>query len=323
MGLPEENRPREAILNEVTGILFEYLTGAKLARLTQLENRYHQNIAPTFKDLLGNYQNILFQKDNLFYQKIQLFADQMASDLFEKFGNLQDIQLIGKFENQSEGEGDLLVIVKDQKKLISLKLIQEGSFINCKSGGVQSYFFRYFKKFGPPFTKESWSETISRHFLKFKAEVYSFYDLDDDLDFSEYRKSGHSELPGKLPLELRPALKHYYHQSVSELYKVMKVFYDQNPSLFLKCLRPLMGLSREEVVQAIFYYRRNGGELLPARVLFPAQLIERSELLTFGRPKVDRSSFELIFSHCRFQVRVKPMATFTQQGLKINHSLKF
>ncbi len=326
----------QALLNELKGNLFEYLVGQYLARAKGIESTFLRNFGGEAKDRLQFYQSWVREIDPLLYQQLPLLAKKAHEHLTSLLPQKIDhILVVGKalnnpLKNGEFKEADLLIGHGDGEIPISLKLCKNKAFVNTKSGGILSFFTRYFSH---PSLKDLaqeqqniLNEKVHHSFSEMGHELYQQYQLDFEGQFDEHWQSLEiGDLPGQLPEHLRPYLFEHYHRVIGDVYKGMEKLRLRAPEIFGQCCMPLLGLGHKDMIQLTCFHEgaRDKGHLLRQfHTLTSGQMEKELPLLKIKTPKKGLASFEVEFTGLSLQIRVKPMNVFTTPALKVNCSVR-
>lgn len=336
----------EALLNEIKGNLFEYLVGLGLCRRRGDEmgflREFEEQDAGRAKDELVHYQSWLRENDPDLYARLPALSEQVVSFLLEReelssTGPFKRVFVTGKRPGQKverEHEEDLLIVLQDETEVpISLKICKKDAFVNTKSGGIRTFLEKYFSDFSG--AKEAQSrviEVLEKSFLKTSYKFYDWADLsweEDDSSKSQFspqwEESGLPTLPGELEEEPRSWLFEHYHTVISALYDEMVSFYREDEEKFIKCLGPIVGLGRQNLLQVTCFYDHQKDERYQLKTIKGFgwnDLAREMKSLSFPPAKDKISSFVMSFGGHDLQIRVKPMNKFTVCALKVNCSLK-
>lgn len=316
---------KEALFNEVKGSLFEYLVARKLAILGNEELKFLQSLDK-------NYLAVLSQQDRMvrqFYPEMLPFLDKASAETADSLITyLKEIptepKVTGKFSNSKLGqelhETDLLLKLKAKPLSVSLKLNKKNAFVNTKSGGIKSFFSLYFP-FIHSSIQDEFNKFVDLEFNRMSLELHELHDLEYPGSFSNWIKSGFSELPGELDQDSRKILKNYYARIAQRMHTILSEASHKDHRSFGKCLLPLMGFGSPDILQVIFFHD------FPENVSSLIDIHTREEIDSVLsdlsiRPFSDISSVEIEAGAWALQIRVKPMNKFTTTAIKINCSIK-
>ncbi len=318
----------ENLSNEYKGNLFEYLVAEELARTFHLESYFYPAIPVSYRQVLQSYSQNLQKINGSILTALPSLAKIVAATISTslKTTKFKNILLIGKVEN-SYNEADLLLVTEKGEQLpLSLKLCKANSYINTKSGGVKSFFAKYFSAFSEAeliqllFEKKIISE-FETMVTAFKQEL----SLSSDIPTLKLKEAliakGISLLPGELPEVLQSKVLHYYYAINAFILDKMYELYTKDRTKFLAALFPLWGMSRQSLYQVFVLHESY--RLSSIKIQQQAELAENLDKLVFHKEaKVEKSFFEMETPNFIFQVRVKPMNEYLVPSLKINCSLK-
>lgn len=317
---------KEAFLNEYKGTLLEYLVGLFLARQYSFESDYRAQFSPLQLKELQDYQQMVMQMDPELYQKLFSFAQEILKNLNFP-APVQAVIWTGKNkERKQKDEADLLVRTEDSLSRLSLKLCRYPSFVNTKSGGLKSFLGHYFSDFSQShFAQNEFNHFCGQRFNEFSFELHKIYHLEEKSDFSDWNQLKKPRLPSELNEEALSCLYSYYHDIICQLYLHLKKFFDEDRPCFEKCLYPLLGFSHDDVKQVFCLYEHSKQQRYLLRKIIVKQIddlkaeFDQMEILP---PEKKNASLHLKTKHLLFQIRVKPMNTFTAPSLKVNCSLQ-
>lgn len=316
---------KEALFNEVKGSLFEYLVGKELSVRGHFELSFQNSLDK-------NYLHILSQQDRM----VRQFYPQMLSFLLDSskevvnylLSYLNEVpvssRVVGKFSQQLQGgelhEADLILGLKEEALLVSLKLNKKSSYVNTKSGGIKSFFTQYFS-FIPSKIQEDFNHFVDLEFNRMAFELHAFHDLDYPGHFHHWVSKGLSELPGDLCADSRKILKAYYGRIAEKMHHILSEALSQNKLFFQHSLPPLLGLGRDDILQVIFFHDFPDGQRGEVKIHSMKDLsteLSKVKILDFG----NISSVEVEIGRWSLQIRVKPMNKFTTTAIKINCSIR-
>lgn len=359
----EDNTAQEeALLNEFKGNLFEFILAHKLARQAGVEAEFLSRVNVSLRNRLSQYEGWLRSRrpdilnsfpalSESFYRDFTIY---LQDKLCLSVENIKMIDVLGKLSEQEKSadsyESDILI--KDrQGELypVSLKLCKDHAYVNTKSGGVKSFLERYFAAFSNASQAQSrLDQIVDLSFDTMTVDICESAGLTSDWNdwvkqrikgqgagiskrqFFEsfWQTTGLSSLPGQLPQELREIVQASYRPVINAIHKEMYEFYRLDSELFYKCLLPLLGFSSLNMNLAICFYSKgvDGGYKFSRSVIMnPQDYLLRSRSFDFkaNLDQVKISSFEILFEHFKFQVRIKPMNRFTTAGHKVNCSVRY
>lgn len=323
--MAQDQTKKEALFNEVKGSLFEYLVSKKLANLSGNELGFLQSLD-------RNYLNVLSQQDRMvrqFYPEMLKFLDTVSSQTVQKM--LEYFQetpsspkLMGKFVNsslaQELNEADLLISTSNGTVPVSLKLNKSNAFVNTKSGGIKSFFSLYFG-FMKNSRQPKFNQLVDLEFSRMAAELHALHDLDFTGNFTQWVKSGLSELPGELESQDRMVLKGYYRRIAKEMHKILSEAKKSDATSFGEALAPLMGFGNKQILQVVCFHHFKSEQMAQIEI-HPYEEIENSLMDARILPFNETSSVEIQVGAWTLQIRVKPMNKFTTTAIKINCSVK-
>jgi hypothetical protein len=329
----DRNVQTEAILNEFKGNLFEYLVGARLARLYDIESDFMNHLPTSKREQLASYESYLREHAKDLLVALPKLAEVAALSVEEKLvSRPKEVVLLGKIEGGSEkrewGEADLLLKLENGNSLpLSLKLCRINSYVNTKSGGIRTFIAKYFVLFSEAIeAQEFLNKEVDLAFAKMANELHLLADLDYSGTFgASWDEVGLSHLPGELPALMRPVLGRYYNEIAQALYKIFMDFKGRDEKRFFASLAALCGQSIEGLWQVLCFHSDEGEK---SHALRAVHILE-SEFFEEGRDKIefisarDVAHFTIRFPKFDLQIRAKPMNKFTVPSVKVNCSLKF
>lgn len=326
----------ENLSNEYKGNLFEYLVGEELARILHLEANFYTNIPANYRQVLQNYTQNLKNINRSALTSLPKLAKNVANAiatfcLSEGANQFKNIFLIGKIENESIHaefkEADLLLIQADGSNLpISLKLCKDNSYINTKSGGIKSFFAKYFIQFPhAELIQQLLNSKINFEFQKMLESLCEELAIPKNEDPLKIRQAilnrGLSLLPGELPLSLQNRVLNYYYVIANFIYEKMYELYCSDRATFIKALQPICGMGNPSLLQVFVLH--NGYQLQTIKLQNLKKLeANLTEIEFIKSEQLSKSFFELTMPDYILQIRVKPMNEYLVPSLKINCSLK-
>ena len=325
--LGKNNSENNALLNEYKGNLFEYLVASGVAKSWGIEKSFIQSFGGEAKERLNFYQNELLVVDSSMYMELAKSANTVADRIAQtlKKENIHNILVIGKSaggsHDESFAECDIMLLGEERNVPISLKICKKGAFVNTKSAGIRSFVKKYFGQFSSADSKQSeLNEFLDVSFEDMGRSMYEHRGLSEFDQFGNQWQE--SDLPGKLPSDLKAILLDHYYRVSSKLYEALKTYSKEDNELFKQCLLPILGLSSQDIIQVTCFH--NGDHKVNSIEIFSySDFLHGREHCDFLQFKKETSSFELSFGEKVIQIRVKPMNVFTVSGLKVNCSLKY
>lgn len=333
--MPQNSRlQKDALINEYKGNLFEYLVGAALARIFNIESTFIKGSKASSRNNLSFYERKLRELAPGLLKLLPLQALSLANKLRPYLpSEIEQIWVIGKINCQLDiknwNEADLLIKSGDQIIPISVKLCKTGSYINTKSGGVGSFLTKYFSDFKrAPLLQKQLSEIVDVNFQALNHSLYEEVGLEfDGGNFHNWRLAGLTELPGQLTSELKTIVTKSYVPINDFIYEAFSEFYSSDPQLFTKSLMPILGVSGSEILQAILFHRQHRDYAFQTEkscfVKSSAGPSKEFENLHLRKADQQRGYFYIDLSSMILQVRIKPMNKFTSKSFKVNCSVKY
>ena len=209
---------KEAYLNEFKGNLFEFLVASILAKKRGIEGKFLKSFSGDLRSQFSHYELQLRREDSELVKKLGHLSMELAEELIKLLpSTIRNILIIGKspgWENWKEA--DILVEYDGGKIPISIKLCKERSFVNTKSGGVSSFFTKYFSNFfNISIFQERLDECVQKGFLKMGHQLYDYYGLEFEGRFDEsWNREVGVSLPGELPPKPKEYLYQYYFEVI-------------------------------------------------------------------------------------------------------------
>lgn len=324
---------RKNLHNEYKGALFEYLIGEEISLHYNLFSLFTKNIPVKLLRFLKKYQEKIFNVDPQLIRNLPLFARESMIHLKKYLPeNASGVFLVGKnFGDRHKDEyfeSDIYVTRSEGDDFkLSLKLCKWNAFVNTKNGGVQSFIERYFPFPDAFHVQEKINLKLDQYYEEMVKELlilggFKWLQSDDMMAFFlKNWQSKYSNLPGELPIEMREILFDFYFKIISEIYKVIESYYEENPKVFLESLYPLLGFGGPGIYQLNAFHHQHES-LKGVHVICFNEIFNESKNLKIEPPKKGTSSFHLVFKYYMLQVRVKPMNSFMVKGLKVNCSVK-
>ncbi|MCO4792603.1 MAG: hypothetical protein KC493_02735 [Bacteriovoracaceae bacterium] len=325
---------KEALINEFKGNLFEYLVGHQLARSLQIESKFIQSFGGELRTRLSEYESWIRVHDNDLILELPKLASETANNLLGKLESkkIENVLVMGKSGsaggNDNFKEADILLLMKDKSvKPVSLKLCKANSFVNTKSAGVKSFISKYFSSFNESsqFQKEL-NDLLTLCYTDMASQLHSMASLPFNGGFDQsWTQAGLTELPGQLEPHMNEVVIKSYRPVISKIREILLILQESDSELFIKSLRPLIGIGKEEMLQATCYHSVVKGKKYQFHSFdyFDSFLLDKEVRdITIGEQRPEVSSFEIKLGELLLQIRVKPMNKFTSEAYKINCSIK-
>ena len=309
-----DKRDIEALLNEYRGALFEFKVALEYSIISNQAEQFLSSLDRTTINRLEQYEKELYNRDKAKHKLIDLFAKDSAKKLYHYLGKGDEIRLISRDLNDLFAEGDFLVVQNKKSHFISLKLCKLNSFVNTKSGGIKSFFLKYFSSFSHiDEVQTEVNETLSKSFYRMMCRLFESEGLDYNGDIKLWPLS---DRPGKLNEAHRNIIKEHYQTMNKVFYDQIVDLFSRDQSLFRESLYPLLGIGNIDVIQLSLFYTRNhiAKIVLEDRSLLTQEIAHLC--ISPFNPKL--ASFTLELKRLKLQIRVKPMNSFLQEALKIN-----
>lgn len=327
----ETKSQSEALINELKGNLFEFLTANELAKAFGIEADFISSIDPNYHAQLAYYEQELRSFDSGLREKLPYFANMTKKELFE-FLPTKTLQvlLLGKSQQlalkEHFQEADIALIAENKEIPISLKFSQIGSLVNTKSGGVRTFIENYFDFDDAVKRQKELNHLLDQSFDQMARELYEIAGLEYTSGFDEkWKAAGFSELPGQLPEEYKKSLFAHYSRVIKKIHQIIIDIFENNKELFLNSLLNLVGLGHPSLIQVICFHQKDKDgiyQLAKIEINNLESWKDAIEKLKFKKLKEHVSFFDLDLGEKILQLRVKPMNIFTVPGLKVNCSVK-
>lgn len=318
----------EALLNEYKGNIYEYLVAAELARAGDCAADFMKNLGGGFYRMLEQQEAFIREYYPVLLHDLPVLAQGLAKTIREQLPpDYQRVRLIGKSAATGEGgfgEADALVACPDGSRVpVSVKLSRDQAHVNTKSAGVKSFISKYFGPFSACLrAQEELASSFDREYRTMAYALHEAAGVEYDEDFANWEQDGRSKLPGELSAELREIFLKALYRVNNELYGYLSGFFEEDPEKFLSALRPLIGFSRGDIIQAATFYRpKDGGYSLERHVAEGPKSLESLRVLEL-RNRPESSSFDIVFNDRVLQIRLKAMNKFTSKGFKVNCAVK-
>lgn len=318
---------QEALLNEYKGNIFEYLVGLDIARSLGFELEFLESITSDFQTMLTQQEQFVRE----YYPNLLKSLPKLATGLKDEITKLIDfsgvykVQIMGKAalaaNDKRFDEADILLHGQNNIYPISIKLCKTKSFVNTKSGGLRSFFLKYFSS---PVAQKNFDKKINHIIDKMTFDLHSEADMDMDVNFSNWLAADYPSLPGQLEGRFREIYLNSLYAMTNALYTEISKIYKEEKSKFVNSLMPLLGFGSNQIVQATTFYRNTNNEYVLTQ-----NLVEDFMCITKDKKSVvlkefkkGKTSFDIDFPDRTLQLRVKAMNKFTSKSYKINCSVK-
>lgn len=313
----------EALLNEYKGNLYEFLVASSLARSFNLELDFLKSLTADFQKMLAQQEQFIRE----YYPKLLIDLPELANGLVNNlnFTNIIKLQIMGKAalaaNDDRFSEGDILVFSDDQTIPISIKICKANSYVNTKSGGMKSFFKKYFSS---PKEQEVLNAKIDAILDQQLYELYEEYNLEIDSKFDNWTFAGLPSLPGQLEGNSRDIYLCSLYKLNEIIYDGVKSIFEKSPQLFLKGIYSLIGFSSFNIVQATTFYQNKDGHYHLNQHLVETINEDRYKIedIKLGELNKNKTSFDIYFPDRTLQLRIKAMNKFTSKSYKINCSVK-
>jgi hypothetical protein len=318
----------EALLNEIKGALFEYLTAAKLAQHFGLISDFLVNINESQRSRLQQYESWLRENRPSLLNILSLMTDKILEKLSateNQFPSKID-KIIWSGEEgflENKAEGDIILYQNNKAIPLSLKMCKLNSFVNTKSAGLKSVIKNYFGQFKEAeFLQHELTQELESSYAILGQELYDSCDLGEFSGKFEGEWT-HSHLPGKLPGHLQKILYQHYYRVSLKLQQMFLTIYQQSNEEFLQGLWALCGLTDANLWQIIWQYESQEQVSGKLGILNRQRLKLNTSDLSMTEVVQDGASFSVLFAGGELQIRVKPMNVFTTPAMKINCAIKY
>ena len=325
------DKSEQALLNEYKGNIFEYLVGNELAKSCDIEEDFVLGITDEFRTMFAIQERFIRSRFNHLLVDLPVLAKATSELIRQRLGDraIKSIKLVGK-SNNLYTDGDSLtsadlILHGDEDIPLSLKLSKDHAFVNTRSGGIKSFFNKYFDFSEGKYFQQILNSELDKYFEEAMIELHERNGLEYTGSFDHWIETGKPELPGQLEDQERQILFKLYNQMAIIIQDCLLKMQNENPEEFAKSIHKLIGLSNSDLMQVIcFYKNKNEGyeldnlycEYSRGTSLNPKSIIVQKEI-------AKTSSFEILMPHKILQIRVKPMNKFTAKAFKINCSVKY
>ncbi len=315
------NNRLDALLNEHKGNFFEYLVSLNFSKKIKKESEFLGELSESYYAMLEQQESFIRNYFPYLIHELPILASE-AVEYFVK--HLEDgydqVILAGKSlsatQNSRFKEADILLMKGNIILPISLKLAKNSSFVNTKSGGVKSFFKKYFDVESD---QVIFNELFEREFEKFAMELYSSRGLIFDGNFKQWETEGFENLPGQLNGENREALLSFYKSINKEIFRLFEKISKEEPKKFLNGVKQISGNSSQELIQLICFSTLKNEKLEKKSI----QVFKGLHNLKLISLKENSGSIDIILDQFILQVRLKPMNKFTSKAYKINCAIKY
>lgn len=317
----------DALLSEYKGNLFEYLLASCISQKYNIENQFLSSLSVDVLTMLEQQEQFLRNYYSYLLIELPLLAEETASKIISYLNlNLEckpDVYLVGKVLGASNDkrfdEADILIKTGTTVLPISVKISKNSSYVNTKSGGIRTFFTKYFETFESVEIQNSFNQLCDFEYEALAIKLHELAGIEYSSGFKNWEDAGLEVLPGQLDEAYRKPLLEYYSFVNREISKNLKGFFEQNPALFINCLAPLMGHSSREIIQVTAFYNLKEQKFIKKNVLIH-KMKSNQKLKGFD---VRKNNFDIKFEDMALQVRVKPMNKFTSKAFKVNCSVKY
>ncbi|MDH4468830.1 MAG: hypothetical protein QE271_12295 [Bacteriovoracaceae bacterium] len=305
--------------NEWKGLLFEYLVASAIAEKYSLQKDFHNTLPLNLIAQLDRYQKELYQSSPLIYERLTCWP-KIAANYFHQRNPLEKMMAVSLGQkNTSLGhEGDIFIKSERQNFWISLKLAKMNSFINTKSGGVKSFLINYFPGPQTQSLQNDFNEQSEIDFYQFAKQLHELRKIPFSGNFQNWRQAHLTELPGELPKEEHNLFSQFMVKQISNLKEKLKIIFENDPTLFLTHLRPLVGITHSEIIPFYIYHQEDD-----LTCFIPDYKRHLLSSFSWKQDNHDIFSFSLDFDQFELQIRLKPMNKFTAPSPKVNCSVKW
>jgi hypothetical protein len=319
--MSSESKSQDALLNEVKGMMFEFLVASEFSKKFNIEKEFLSSIPLVDITTLNNAQKFLKKNAPDLYNSFNGLAkktcDYYCLELNDK---ITSINLTGRSKQSKTVVADI-VLVGDSIHEISLKLNKSGSAINTKSAGLKSWINEYFPVSNCAEMQNEFNKRLEQAFFQYCVEIHQFYNLEADVNFHYWREKKLPELPGDLPAEANLILKNFYHNLARLIFQDILVL-KNNKEIFSIGIKKLLGFSSPNIEQLVCFADTSSGVSRFDKIL-----------------KIDQKMLDLNSLECEFEdgqsyikiitneftqlLRVKPMNNFTTMTYKLNSSVSY
>jgi hypothetical protein len=315
----------DALLNEYKGNLFEFLFCHALARKVGIEGQFLNNLTENISTMLEQQESFLRNYFPYLLTELPALASKTADEVSSKLdlGQVDEILLIGKVAGASNDkrfdEADLIVKSGDTITPISIKISKNHSYVNTKSGGVRTFFDKYFTHFETESIQKEFNRFCDFEYEELAIKMHQIQEIPYSEGFKSWEAAGEEVLPGQLSVELREPLLEYYHKVNQQISKYLQGFLKKNKKGFLKDLAPLIGFSNKEVIQVTSFYQLKNEKFVNTNI----SILPFIKNLKFEEFIVRKNNLDIKLNKLSLQIRIKPMNKFTSKAFKINCAISY
>lgn len=319
---------KEALLNEYKGNIYEFLTAHSLARHFKIEGSFYQNLGEDIKSMLEYQEKFIREYYPHLLRDLPVLATKLTEDLIRnlEFKKIDKIEIFGKValasQDQRYGEADILIFNEGKEYPLSLKLGKSKSFLNTKSAGIKSFFSKYFYRFDSiDQVQGEFNKFFEKSYLDFTHKMHSLADIEFTQGFKSWVDHGGTELPGQLKDEFKQVYREFSHLVAKRLIFEIDKLASFNEDLFMKSLLPLLGFSKDNIIQVSTYYKNEADNY----ILDYNKIDQINDKLKFDSLicKENVNYCDIHLNDRILQIRLKAMNKFTNSSFKVNCSVKY
>ncbi|MFZ8933408.1 MAG: hypothetical protein ACO20H_05375 [Bacteriovoracaceae bacterium] len=318
------NAIRQSYVNEYKGNLLEFMLARSIAQSYGLEVNFLKGLDSQLMKTLSQYEKELRKVSPELLKTLPLIAQQVFETIKKQLPQkVTMVDVIGKKAQYAQyKEADILIGHSEGLIPLSLKLCKDNSYINTKSGGIKSFFTKYFSEFeGINKLQSDLNFQSSVAFEQMAFDLHEYFGLSYKGFFSdEFIMKAKSELPGHLSEDLKKIVHHYYYQCIQKFYELFILLSEKDEALFSKSLMPILGLGHADMWQVAVLYKK---DYLVSKIHLQKSIKGLSAPFKLIPLKPNKSYFYLQIGADILQIRMKPMNKYTVEGLKVNCSVKF
>ncbi|MFT6631118.1 MAG: hypothetical protein ACJAS4_001065 [Bacteriovoracaceae bacterium] len=315
----------DALLNEYKGNLFEFLFCHSLARITGLEGEFLNKLTPSMSTILEQQESFLRNYFPYLLTELPELASKTALEVKSSLNlkKVEEILLIGKVAGASNDkrfdEADIIIRDAGQTIPISIKISKNHSYVNTKSGGVRTFFVKYFTSFDTEKIQQDFNRFCDYEYEALAIKMHHMQEIPYTEGFKNWEAVGEEVLPGQLSEDLRVPLLDYYHKVNEQISNYLQTFLKENKKGFLKDLAPLIGFSNKEVIQVTSFYQLKNEKFINTKI----SILPYIKNLKFEEFIVRRNNLDVKLNKLSLQIRIKPMNKFTSKAFKINCAISY
>lgn len=318
------DKSSDALLNEYKGNLFEFLVALNLSQINKIEKKFYESVSNDYNQMLTQQEQFIRNYYPELLEQLPKFAHKLANKINKYLKHeLGSVQLVGKSAaaNKDVGEADLICYAGTKQSLISIKLSKDSAFVNTKSAGVKSFISKYFHDFKSSFERQNQLNAFfDKQFEEFSRKIHASCDVDYDINFENWILEALPRLPGALKGECRDYYLGFVYEVSNNISDHLVELLNEDQALFVKAILPLMGQSRDDIINAITFYKNKKNEVVSSQSVYS---FDQSSFTNIQIKNNESStSIDINLGAVILQIRVKCMNKFTSKSFKVNCAIK-